>query len=316
MLSTWRSSSSSRWISNRLSSAWSSSTSLRGADARDLAAQLGADRAAGAGDEHDLGRSGSAPTRSSSIRTGSRPRTSSTSTSRTWRMHGARRSAAARTRSAACAPGRRARGRRATTRARSVPGADGIAIRTSSGSTSSSTRAELRRSSPSTSSPRSTRAPLLARVVVDEADRAVAELRVAHDLAQQQAAAVAGADDQHRARVACARGSRAAAARRARATTKRAPPRKTSISSPKSTSTPVGTSTTTKPLAVEASAAAGRPRRRPTSASVGDDAACGDLQVVALRRVAHPVPVEAEQREARRRCRRRRTPIVRANRSS
>ncbi len=42
---------------------------------------------------------------------------------------------------------------------------------------------------------------LLARVVVDEADRPVAELRVAHDLAQQQPPAVAGADDQHRARV-------------------------------------------------------------------------------------------------------------------
>ena len=42
----------------------------------------------------------------------------------------------------------------------------------------------------------------LARVVVDEADRAVAEVRIAQDLAQQQAAAVAGADDQHGAGVA------------------------------------------------------------------------------------------------------------------
>ena len=34
-------------------SAWSTSTSRFGPHARDLAAQLGADRAAGAGDEHD-----------------------------------------------------------------------------------------------------------------------------------------------------------------------------------------------------------------------------------------------------------------------
>ena len=47
-----RSSTSSRSISNRLSSAWSSRTSRLGPDARDLAAQLGADRAAGAGDQH------------------------------------------------------------------------------------------------------------------------------------------------------------------------------------------------------------------------------------------------------------------------
>ncbi len=53
---TWRSSSSSRWIAKRLSSAWSSSTIRCGSDARDLAAQLRADRAAGAGHEHGLPR--------------------------------------------------------------------------------------------------------------------------------------------------------------------------------------------------------------------------------------------------------------------
>jgi hypothetical protein len=41
-------------MAKRLSSAWSTRISLRGRDARDLAAQLRADRAAGAGDEHDL----------------------------------------------------------------------------------------------------------------------------------------------------------------------------------------------------------------------------------------------------------------------
>ena len=51
----------------------------------------------------------------------------------------------------------------------------------------------------------------LERVVVDEADRVQAELRVAQDLAQHQPAAVAGADDQHAARVA----ARAEAAQRA-----------------------------------------------------------------------------------------------------
>ena len=48
--------------------------------------------------------------------------------------------------------------------------------------------------------------PPLERVVVDEADGVEAELRVAQDLAQDEAAAVAGADDQHaRARPARAR---------------------------------------------------------------------------------------------------------------
>ena len=121
-----------------------------------------------------------------------------------------------------------------TTVARSLPGADGIAISTSSGSTSSSTSASSY-VVPSTSSRVDAHA-LLARVVVDEADRAVAELRVAQQLAQQQLAAVAGADDQHRARVApgaeaaaagarrrsgrgsaCRSGTRPSAARRARA---------------------------------------------------------------------------------------------------
>ena len=39
--------------------------------------------------------------------------------------------------------------------------------------------------------------PLLARVVVDEADRPQAQLRVADELADDQTAALAAADDQH-----------------------------------------------------------------------------------------------------------------------
>ncbi len=55
---------------------------------------------------------------------------------------------------------------------------------------------------------------LLALVVVDETDGPQTEVGVAQDLAQQQAAAVARTDDQHRARVAPRRGSRSAVARR------------------------------------------------------------------------------------------------------
>ena len=48
----WRSSTSSRWISKRLSSAWSTQHERARPDAGDLAAQLGADRPAGARDQH------------------------------------------------------------------------------------------------------------------------------------------------------------------------------------------------------------------------------------------------------------------------
>ena len=50
--STWRSPTSSRSISNRFASLWSTQDEPARVHARDLAAQLGADRAAGAGDEH------------------------------------------------------------------------------------------------------------------------------------------------------------------------------------------------------------------------------------------------------------------------
>ena len=56
---------------------------------------------------------------------------------------------------------------------------------------------------------------LLARVVVDEADRPVAEVGVAEDLAQQQPAAVAGADDDHGAGVLAGAEAAQRAARRA-----------------------------------------------------------------------------------------------------
>ena len=109
------------------------------ADARDLAAQLGADRAAGAGDEHDLARRGSARrgrAPCAPARGRARPRPAP-------RAPGARvdrAAAAARRPSAACAPGCRARGTRARIRAQRRPGAEGIAMITSSGSASSRMR--------------------------------------------------------------------------------------------------------------------------------------------------------------------------------
>ena len=81
-----------------------------------------------------------------------------------------------------------------TTFWRSTPGADGIAMTTSSGSTSSSTRG----SSSWSRAPLAGHAhALLARVVVDEADRALAELGVAAQLGGHQLAAVARTDDQY-----------------------------------------------------------------------------------------------------------------------
>ena len=41
--------------------------------------------------------------------------------------------------------------------------------------------------------------PALARIVVDEADRAQAQLRVAHQLARDEPPALAAADDEHAA---------------------------------------------------------------------------------------------------------------------
>ena len=74
-----------------------------------------------------------------SIRTGARPSTSSTRTSRTWRTSWAPFWRSSNTVGIVRTGTPRAR-QALTTRARSVPGADGIAISTSSGSTSSSTR--------------------------------------------------------------------------------------------------------------------------------------------------------------------------------
>ena len=96
-----------------------------------------------------------------------------------------------------------------TTVARTMPGADGIAIVTSSGSTSSRIAAEVARRAEHLDAVDAQ--PPLERVVVDEADGLEAELGVAQDLAQDEAPAVAGADDEQAARA----GARAEAAQRA-----------------------------------------------------------------------------------------------------
>ena len=82
-----------------------------------------------------------APTRSSSIRTGSRPRTSSTRTSRTCRTTAASPPACSSSNTVGSVRTGIPRSRAArTTRARTVPGADGIAMMSSSGSASSRMR--------------------------------------------------------------------------------------------------------------------------------------------------------------------------------
>ena len=136
---------------------------------------------------------------------------SSICTSRTWRTAVAPLCSSSKTVGSVRTGMPRSRQQR-TTFARRMPGAEGIAIVTSSGSTSS----RIRPSSfvvPSTRTPSIAQAPL-ERVVVDEADRLEAQLGVAQDLAQDEAPAVAGADDQQAARVLARRGSRAAGARR------------------------------------------------------------------------------------------------------
>ena len=120
------------------------------------------------------------------MRTGSRPRMSSTCTSRTWRTTWPEPACSSSKTVGSVRTGiprwRAAR----TTRARSVPGAEGIAMVISSGSASSRMRAEL------VGRPQDLGAvdadAALQRVVVDEADGREAELRVAQQLAQRRAA--------------------------------------------------------------------------------------------------------------------------------
>ena len=139
---TCRSSSSSRRIWNRLSSAWSTKMRARGAT-REIWRHSSDPIDPPAPVTITTCPERYAPTRSISIRTGSRPSMSSTRTSRSWRVTfscpepswsssntvGIVRTWMPRSRHAV------------TTRARSVPGAEGIAITTSSGSTSSRIRA-------------------------------------------------------------------------------------------------------------------------------------------------------------------------------
>ena len=158
MLRKWRTSSSSRVIRNRLSSAWSSRISLRGAT-RAICRHSSAPIEPPAPVTITTWPSRYLPTRSSSTRTGSRPSTSSTRSSRTWRMTLPTPASSSNTVGSVRTGIPRAR-QAVTTRARTVPGAEGIAMMTSSGSTSS----RMRSSSsvlPSTRSPWSRRRPRL-----------------------------------------------------------------------------------------------------------------------------------------------------------
>ena len=177
-----------------LSSAWSTSTSRRGAGARDLAAQLRADRPARAGDHHDLrprgsARRGRAP--SGSARGRARPRRR---TSRTWRAKLTDPGSSSNTVGSVRTRMPRSRHAR-TTSIRSAPGRRrdrdddlvGLGL-----------VEDLRQLARRAAHAHAVDAqPPLERVVVDEADRVQAELRVARELLADLAPALAGADDQH-----------------------------------------------------------------------------------------------------------------------
>ena len=135
---TWRSSSSSRWIEKRLSSAWSSST-IRCGSTRAIWRHSSAPIEPPAPVTSTVSPARYAPTFSSSICTGSRPSTSSTRTSRIWRASAPRVCSSSNTVGSVRTGMPRARHSR-TIRARVDPGAEGIAMITSSGSASSRMR--------------------------------------------------------------------------------------------------------------------------------------------------------------------------------
>ncbi len=262
-------------------------------DARDLAAELGADRAAGAGDEHDA--AGQVAAYAVEVHA---HRLAAEHVLDPDRAHLPRQQPAARLeqlehrrhrahRHAALAAGgdhaRAHRSRRGGHRDQHLVGLDVL----------EHARQLLRRAEHG--QPAVDPRALLARIVVDEADRPVAQIRVAQDLAQQQPAAVAGTDDQHGARVA----ARAESAQRAL------------VDQVDEEARAADEDEHQQP--VEHQHAGRHGRRREASGAqrqsrlhdrhVGkqrqrrDHARLRDLQVVALARVAHPVPVEAEQRE-------------------
>ena len=107
------------------------------------------------------------------MRTGSRPSTSSTCTSRTWRAKSTEPASSSKTVGSVRTGMPRSRHAR-TTRIAQLPGAEGIAMITSSGSASSRIRGSSRVVAAHAHAVDAQ--PLLERVVVDEADRVQAEL--------------------------------------------------------------------------------------------------------------------------------------------
>ena len=180
---------------------------------------------------------------------------------------------------------------------RSVPGAEGIAI-------STSCRLDVVEHPPQLAGraehlePAVDARALLARVVVDEADGPVAELRVAHDLAQQQAPAVAGADDQDRAGVL----AQPRAAQRALVGGVHDEARAAEEDEHQQA---VEDEHARRDVDRHEAARRREQQLRLHHHDVGDERehagqrGLRDPQVLALRRVAHPVPVDAEQREDR-----------------
>src|SRR4051794_1708202 len=241
---TCRSSSSSRWMRNRFSSAWSMRTSRRGAT-RAIWRQSSDPIDPPAPVTRTVSPLRYAPMRSSSIRTGSRPRMSSTCTSRTWRtiVPGPDCSSSKTVGSVRTGMPRRRPSR--TTRARSVPGADGIAIVSSSGSASSRMRP---RSSvvPSTRTP-STRIPRLSGSSSTKPTGSMSScgLRsISRSTSRPPSPAPTISTRRAPARGRIPRSGPSYAIR----ATNRAPPTSASVSRKNSASTPVGAVTATSPV--------------------------------------------------------------------
>ena len=183
-----------------------------------------------------------------------------------------------------------------TMRARVEPGADGIAMISSSGSASSRIRGSSSSVLPANPHALDPQAPL-ARVVVEEPDRHEAELAVAHDLAHDHPPALPRPGDQDRAlalAAAAERRQRAALVDAARDRA-RTPTRNTSASSANRMITPFGrTDRDGVPVAGSGGRAAG-PRRATTVQQDDHDDRAHHRLVVALPGVAPAALVDPAQ---------------------
>ena len=228
--------------SNRLSSAWSSSTSCRGPTRAIWRHSSDPIDPPGAGDQHDLvvaGRRRRAPAPCAPARGRARPppaaRAPGASTGVPAGCSSSNTVGSVRTGMPRAAAGRHhpraQRARRGRDRDEHLLGLGVVQH-----------RAPARRCAPSTRRP-CRRMAALARVVVDEADRPVAQRGIAHQLAQDLAAAAAGAHDQHVARVRA--GAKPGAGSSASDTARRTPQVRPAVSRKNSAITPAGAATAT-----------------------------------------------------------------------